>query len=180
MQLKIGILILSRSNPILCYLFDSFAVELEYLFIVNSNLPKILSQMGDYLYCNFEDGQLCTKGLHRHNFPLVLWDALVQTSYGGEVLEYYRWLYEEHGLQRCEVYVNILSHPVFPNGSLWSMWVIGNNMDHVMEKAAHTTLTTLCSWNLPATADAPISMYLIQDRFDLEWKAHMDEASNVF
>jgi hypothetical protein len=85
MQLKIGILILLCSNPLLCYLSDSFAVEPEYLFIVNSNLPKILSRMVDYSYYTFEDGRLRTRGLHRHDFPLLLWDALVQTGYGDEV-----------------------------------------------------------------------------------------------
>jgi hypothetical protein len=38
--------------------------------------------MGDYLYYTFENSRLCTRGLHRHGFPLLLWDALVQTGYG--------------------------------------------------------------------------------------------------
>jgi hypothetical protein len=41
----------------------------------------------------------------------------MQTSYGDEVPEYRGWLYEEQGLPRCKVYVDIGSHPVFPNGS---------------------------------------------------------------
>jgi hypothetical protein len=136
--------------------------------------------MGDYSYCTFEDGRLCTRGLHHHDFPLLLWDALVQDGYGDEVLEYYGWLFEEHDLQRCEVYVDIPSHPVFLDGSLWSMWVIGNNMHDAMEKATHMPLTALCSKNKLATAGMPISLYLIQDRSNPGWKAHMDEASNVF
>jgi hypothetical protein len=72
-------------------------------------------------------------------------DALVQTSYGDSAPEYYGWLYEEHGLQRCEVYVDILSHPVFPDSSPWSTWAIGADMDDATEKAAHMELTTLCS-----------------------------------
>jgi hypothetical protein len=54
--------------------------------------------MGDYSYCKFEDGRLHTRGLHRHDFSLLLWDALVQTGYGDEVPEYYGRLFEEHGL----------------------------------------------------------------------------------
>jgi hypothetical protein len=136
--------------------------------------------MGDYSYCTFENGHLRMRGLHRHDFPLLPWDALVQTGYGDRAPEYYGRLYEEHGLQCCKVYVDIPSHPVFPDGSPWSTWAIGANMDDDMEKAAHMALTALCSQNLAATAGTPISLYHIQDRSDPEWKAHMDELGNVF
>jgi hypothetical protein len=69
---------------------------------------------------------------------------------------------------------------MFPNGSSLSTWAIGANMDDAMEKAAHMTLTALYSQNLAVTAGTPISLYLIQDRSDLEWKARMDEVGNVF
>jgi hypothetical protein len=88
MQLKIGIVIFS----------DSFCCRAGVSFIVNSNLPKIMSQMGYYSYCTFEDDQLCMRGLHHHGFPLLLWDALVQTGYRDEVLDYYGWLFKEHDL----------------------------------------------------------------------------------
>jgi hypothetical protein len=127
--------------------------------------------MGDYSYCTFENDRLRTRGLHRHGFPLLLWDALVQTSYRDRSPEYYGRLYEQHGLQRYEIYVDIPSHLVFPDGSLWSMWAIGGDMDDAMEKAAHMALTALCSQNLAATAGMPISLYPIQDRSDTEWKA---------
>jgi hypothetical protein len=41
----------------------------------------------------------------------------MQTGYGDEVPAYYGRLFKEHGLQRCEVYIDIPSHPMFPNGS---------------------------------------------------------------
>jgi hypothetical protein len=136
--------------------------------------------MGDYSYYTFENGHLRTRGLHRHGFPLLLWDALVQTDYRDRAPEYYGRLYEEYGLQRCEVYIDILSHPVFPDGSPWSTWASGADMDDAMEKVAHMALTALCSQNLAATTGMPISLYPIQDRSNLEWKAHMDEVGNVF
>jgi hypothetical protein len=117
--------------------------------------------MGDYSYCTFEDGRLCTRGLHCHGFPTLLWDALVQTGYGARAPEYYGRLFKEHGLQCCEVYVDISSHPMFPDGSLWSAWAIRADMDDAMEKAAHMVLTTLFSQNPPATAGTPISLYPI-------------------
>jgi hypothetical protein len=86
----------------------------------------------------------------------------------------------EHGLSHCEVYVNIRSHPMFPDGSLWSTWVIGNDMDDAMEKAAHMALTALSSQHLPDTMSTPISLYPIQDRSDPEWTARMDEECNIF
>jgi hypothetical protein len=85
--------------------------------------------MEDYSYCTFKDGWLHTMGLHHHSFPMLLWDALVQTSYGEEVPEYHGWLYEEHGLPLSEVHVDIPSHPVFLDGIPWSTWVIGNDID---------------------------------------------------
>jgi hypothetical protein len=69
---------------------------------------------------------------------------------------------------------------VFPDGSPWSTLAIGADMDDAMEKAAHMVLTALCSQNLDATTGTPISMYPIQDRFDPEWKARLDEVDNVF
>jgi hypothetical protein len=101
--------------------------------------------MGDYSYCTFEDGRLRTWGLHRHGFPMLLWDALVQTGYGDRPPEYYGRLFEEYGLQRCEVYIDIPSDPVFPDVSLWHAWAIGADIDDAMEKAAHMVLTALCS-----------------------------------
>jgi ribulose-5-phosphate 4-epimerase/fuculose-1-phosphate aldolase len=53
-------------------------------------------------------------------------------------------------------------------------------MDDAMEKAAHMALTALCSQNMPPIAGKPISLYPIQDRSDLEWKARQDEARNIF
>jgi NADPH-dependent ferric siderophore reductase len=85
------------------------------------------------------------RGLHRHGFPLLLWDAAVQTGNEDIAPEYYGRLYEEYGLQRYEVYVDIPSHPVFPNGSPWSTWAIEADMDDAMEKATHMVLTSLCS-----------------------------------
>jgi hypothetical protein len=120
------------------------------------------------------------RGLHHHDFPLLLWDALVQSGHGDRAPEYYGRPYEEHGLQRCEVYVDIPSHPVFPDRSPWSTWAIGGGMDDAMEKIAHMALTALCLQNLAATAGTPISLYPIQDRSDLEWKVRMDEVGNVF
>jgi hypothetical protein len=54
--------------------------------------------MGDYSYCTFEESRLCTWGLHHHGFPMLLWDALVQTGYGDTPPEYYGRLFEEHDL----------------------------------------------------------------------------------
>jgi hypothetical protein len=110
----------------------------------------------------------------------LLWDALVQTGYGDRAPEYYGRLYEEHGLQRYEVYVDMPSHPMFPNRSPWSTWAIGAYMDDAMEKAAHMALTTLWSQNLAAIAGTPISLYPIQDRSVQEWKIRMDEVGNIF
>jgi hypothetical protein len=101
--------------------------------------------MGDYSYCTFENDYLRMIGLHHHGFSLLLWVAIVQTGYEDRAPEYYGCFYEEHGLQHCEIYVDILSHHVFPDGSPWSTWAIGVDMDDAMEKATHMALTALYS-----------------------------------
>jgi hypothetical protein len=111
---------------------------------------------------------------------MLQWDALVQIGYGEEVPEYHVRLYMEHGLPCCEVHIDIPSHPMLLDGSPWSMWVIRNDMDDAMEKAAHVLLTALCSQCLPDTVGMPISLYPVPDHFDLEWKARIDDACNVF
>jgi hypothetical protein len=136
--------------------------------------------MVDYSYCTNEDSWLRTWNLHHHNFSMLLWKALMQNGYREEVPEYRGWLYMEHSLPHSEVYVDIRSRPVFLDGSLWSTWVIGNDIDDAMEKAAHMALTTLCSQRLPDTAGMPISLYPTQDRSDPEWTARIDEVCNVF
>jgi hypothetical protein len=85
-------------GSLLCGLFDSLLSCWNISSLKNSNLPKFLSQMGDYSYCTFKNGRLRTRGLYHHGFPLLLWDALVQTGYGDRAPEYYCRLSEEHGL----------------------------------------------------------------------------------
>jgi hypothetical protein len=104
----------------------------------------------------------------------------VQTGYGDTPPEYYSQLFEEHGLQSHEAYVDILSHALFPDGSPSSTWAIGADMSDAMEKPAHMALTALCSQNMYATMGMPISLYPIQDCSDSEWKARMDEESNLY
>jgi hypothetical protein len=111
---------------------------------------------------------------------MLLWDTLMQTGYREEVPEYREWFYMEHGLPFCEVHVNIPSRPMFSDGSLWSTWVIRNDMDDGIEKAAHVALTALCSQCLLDTAGTPISLYPIQDHSNPEWKTCIDEACNIF
>jgi hypothetical protein len=60
------------------------------------------------------------------------------------------------------------------------MWAIRADMDDAMEKATHMSPTALCSHNLAATADTPISLYHIQDHSDPEWKARLDGWATSF
>jgi hypothetical protein len=99
---------------------------------------------------------------------MLLWDVLIRTGYGVKVPEYRGWLYKEHGLPHCEVHVDIPSHPLFSDGTPWSTWVIGNDMDDAMEKAAYVALTAMCLQRLPNTALMPIALYLVQDTSDPE------------
>jgi hypothetical protein len=165
------------SHP--CGLFDSL-LSCCIILLWKLKPSQVSVSDGRLLILHLRERPLVHEGLHHHGFPLLLWNALVQTGYGDRAQEYYSQLYEKHGLQHCEVYIDIPSHPMFPNGSPWSTWAIGANMYDAMEKPAPMALTTMCSQKLGATAGTHVSLYPIQDSSDPEWKARMDEVGNIF
>jgi hypothetical protein len=112
--------------------------------------------------------------------PHAAMDALMRTGYGKKVPEYRRRLYMEHDLPHYEVHVDIPSHPVFPYGTPWSMCVIGNDMDDTLEKAAHVVFTAMCSQCLPDIECMPIVAFPIQGHSDLEWKARIEGACDIY
>jgi hypothetical protein len=84
------------------------------------------SQMNMENYPHFtiaEDGRLCSTGQHRPGFLRVLYDALRQLGYNGDVPVYHGRISMAHGQDKCEVNVVIPLNPMEP----WMATVIGSS-----------------------------------------------------
>jgi len=132
--------------------------------------------MDDYPHCSLgEDGTLRTTGQHRPGFPRVLWDALIRLGYEGPIPEFRCRPFQAHGLNVCEVRVEIPFDPTAP----WTGSVVGSEIDDAVEKMAHVALTALCEHSLAATAAMPIALFPIPDQEDPEWQQRLEAVSDL-
>jgi hypothetical protein len=123
--------------------------------------------MGDYPNCSLgEDGNLRTMGRHRPGFPRELLSALVRLGYDGPIPVYRFRPFQAHGLNVCEVRVEIPFYPMVP----WKGAIVGSEIDDADKKMAHVALTSLCESSLTATADMPITLFLIQNLDEPDWQ----------
>jgi hypothetical protein len=121
-----------------------------------------------------ENGSLCPMGQHRPGFPRVMYDALRQLSYNGDVPVYRGCMSMAHGQDKCEINVMI---PLNPTES-WMAIVIGVELDETVEQTTQVTLTSLCESRLADTAAMPIALFLIHNQEDLVWKQRLEAVSN--
>jgi hypothetical protein len=77
-----------------------------------------------------EDGSLCSTGQHHPVFPWVLYDALHQLSYNGDVPAYRGRMSMTLGQDKCEVNVVIPLNPTEP----WMATFIGLELDETVEQ----------------------------------------------
>jgi hypothetical protein len=54
-----------------------------------------------------DDGRLCSTGQHCSGFPRVLYDALLQLGYNGDILVYHARMSMAHSREQCEPSVTI-------------------------------------------------------------------------
>jgi hypothetical protein len=106
-----------------------------------------------------EDGSLCSMGQHRPGFPRVLYDALLQLGYNGDIHVYHGRMSMAHGLDRCELSVMIPLNPV----ELWMGTIIDVELDETVEQTTQVALTSLCESRLADTATMPITLFLIHN-----------------
>jgi hypothetical protein len=122
-----------------------------------------------------EDGSLCSMGQHRLGFPRVLYDALRQLGYNGDVPVYHDHMSMAHGQDKCEVNVVIPLNPTEP----WMATVIGVELDETVEQTAQVTLTSLCKSYLAYTVMMPIALFPIRNQEDPTWKQRLEAVSNL-
>jgi hypothetical protein len=119
------------------------------------------------------DGSLCSTGQHHPGFPRVLYDALRQLGYDGDVPIYRGRMPMAHGQDKCEVNVVISLNPMEP----WMATVIGVELDETIEQTAQVALTSLCETRLADTVAMPIALFSIRNQEDPVWKQCLEAVS---
>jgi hypothetical protein len=121
-----------------------------------------------------KDGSLCSMGQNRPGFPRVLYDALRQLGYNGDVPVYRGRMSVAHGQDKCEVSVVIPLNSMEP----WMATVIGVKLDETVVQTTHVALTSLCESCLADTAAMPITLFPIRNQEDHVWKQRLEAVSN--
>jgi hypothetical protein len=121
-----------------------------------------------------EDGSLCSTGQHRPRFPRVMYDALRQLGYNGDVPIYHGRMSMAHGQNKCEVNVVIPLNPTEP----WMATVIRVELDETVEQMVQVALTSLCESRLADTITMPIALFRIHNQEDPMWKQRLEVVSN--
>jgi hypothetical protein len=121
-----------------------------------------------------EDGSLCSTDQHHLGFPRVLYDALRQLGYNGDVPVYHGHMSVAHGRDKCEVNVVIPLNPT----ELWLATVIRVELDETVEQTAQVALTSLCESRPTDTAAMPIALFPIHNQEDPMWKQRLEAVSN--
>jgi hypothetical protein len=121
-----------------------------------------------------EDVSLCSMGQHHPGFLRVLYDALRQLVYNGDVPVYHGRMSISHGQDRCEVNV------VIPLNSteLWMTTIIRVLLDETVEQTAQVALTSLCESRLTDTTAMPITLFPIHNQEDPVLKQCLEAVSN--
>jgi hypothetical protein len=88
----------------------------------------------------------------------VLYDALLNLRYNGDVLVYRAHMSMAHSMDQCEVSVTIPLNPTEP----WMASINGIELDNTIEQTTQVTLTSLCGSCLANTAAMSIVLFLIR------------------
>jgi hypothetical protein len=121
-----------------------------------------------------KDESLCSMGQHHPGFPRVLYDALRQLGYNGDVPVYRGRMSMAHSQDRCEVNVVIPLNPMEPRMAT----IIGVELDETVEQTTQITLTSLCENHVADTSVMPIALFLIRNQEDPVWKQHLEAVSS--
>jgi hypothetical protein len=125
--------------------------------------------MDDYPYATLgADGWFHCVGLHRHGFPTLLRDVLHRFGYMGFPM-YHGRPYCQFKLGRCKVHVDILAHPTDLTMMAWFTTAQGDDLDNILEKAAHQALMEFCERHLSVLNDTTIALLLIWNEGNVVW-----------
>jgi hypothetical protein len=146
-----------------------------YLGLVMLSWLCFQMDMRNYTHVTIaKDGRLCSTGQNRLGFPRVLYDALLQLGYNGDILVSHARMSMAHSMEQCEVSVTIplcLEEP-------WMTTIIGIELDDTVDQMAQVTLASLCGSRLADTAAMPIALFPIRYQVDLVWQQCLEAVSN--
>jgi hypothetical protein len=74
---------------------------------------------------------------------------------------YHGCMYREFGRGRCEVHVDIPTHPSAPSLMAWFTMATGDDVEDTLETAAHWTLTEFCEFHVPGLDDTAVALFPI-------------------
>jgi hypothetical protein len=104
----------------------------------------------------------------------VLYNALRQLGYNGDVPVYRGRMSVAHGQDKCEVSVVIPLNSMEP----WMATIIGVKLDETVVQTTHVALTSLCESCLADTAAMSITLFPIRNQEDHVWKQRLEAVSN--
>jgi hypothetical protein len=130
-------------------------------------------QMDDYPYTTLRaDGWFRCDGLHRPGFPTLLWDVLHHFDYTGSP-SYHGRPYYEFGRGRCEVRVDIPTHPSDPSMTVWFTTAEGDDLDDTLERAAHQALLEFCERYLSGLDSTAVALFPVRNEGNIIWSEHL-------
>jgi hypothetical protein len=123
--------------------------------------------MNDYPYTTIGSNRwFRCDGLHLPGFPTLLWNVLHHFGYTG--LPAYRGrLHHQFRLGPCKIHVDILAHPTDPTMTAWFTTAQGDDLDDILEKAAHQAL-----------GDTAIALLPIRNEDNAVWSERMAAISD--
>jgi hypothetical protein len=87
----------------------------------------------------------------------VLLCALIRLGYDGPIPVYHCRPFQAHGMNCCEVRVEIPFDPMVP----WTRAIVESKVDDAVKKITHMALTSMCERSLAATTDMMITLFPI-------------------
>jgi hypothetical protein len=125
--------------------------------------------MDDYPYTTLRaDGWFHCNGLHRPDFPTLLWDVLHRFGYTRTST--YRGLpYHQFGRGHYKVHVDIAAHPSDPTMTAWFTTARGDDLDDTLERVAHEALMEFCECHLPVLDGIAIILFIVQNEGNAVW-----------
>jgi hypothetical protein len=119
--------------------------------------------MDDYPYATLgADGWFRCDGMHRPDFPTLLWHVLHRFGYTG-TLAYRGHPYHQFGFGRSKVHADIPAHPTDPTMTSWFTTAGGDDLDDTLERVAHQALAEFCERHLSVLGDIAIALLPVQN-----------------
>jgi hypothetical protein len=81
--------------------------------------------------------------------------------------------YGEFGQGRCEVHVDIPTHPFDPGMTAWFTTATDDDLDDTLERAAHQALTDFCECHLPGLVGTANALFPIQNEGNTVWSERL-------